>query len=72
MSTDRAVVLFRRSDIIHSMKKKIQKKEVAMVFTSDEVMSLLRHIDDRIQSIIEAGKKNDERRTNRLKKIKNK
>ncbi|MFZ1719800.1 MAG: hypothetical protein WAU28_00435 [Candidatus Moraniibacteriota bacterium] len=54
------------------MKKKIQKKEVAMVFTSDEVMSLLRHIDDRIQSIIEAGKKNDERRTNRLKKIKNK
>ncbi len=55
------------------MKKKVQKKEeMAKVFTSDEVMSLLRHIDDRIQSIIEAGKKNSERRANRLKKIKNK
>ncbi len=54
------------------MKKKVQKKEMAKVFTSDEVVSLLKHIDDRIQSIIEAGKKNDERRANRLKKIKNK
>lgn len=66
-------MVFGKSDIIHGMKKKVQKKEeMAKVFTSDEVMSLLKHIDDRIQSIIEAGKKNDERRANRLKKIKNK
>jgi predicted nucleic acid-binding Zn-ribbon protein len=35
------------------MKKKVPKKEVAKVFTSDEVMSLLEHMSDGIEVIAE-------------------
>lgn len=49
------VVLFGRSDIIYSMKKKVQKKEeMAKVFTSDEVMSLLEHMSEGIEVAAEA------------------
>lgn len=36
------------------MKKKVQKKEMDKVFTSDEVMSLLEHLSDGIEAIAEA------------------